>query len=142
MKKYIARGRFFSVTSVNGWFLRQKDPTHQNTLKFIEKTLFSAIKKWECVNKYPKTFRKLTDGGIRTHCFWLPNHDNTPHICIIRATNNYAQLHTKSARHRQFQEKKKLQLLNWIFFFRKIFSNENDNKVRKSRALFLPEFED
>ena len=52
----------------------------------------------------------MVDSGIRTRPQWLPNRGDTPYICVIKDTNDFAD---DFVRHGQNQEKgKKFRLLS------------------------------
>ena len=113
-----------------GYSLREKR-FYQETLNFVEKTLFFAFIKLECVNEYLKYVKIMFDSGIRTHHLWDSHRVDTRHMYYAR--HQRLCRHEKSARHGQFQKKeKKTPTTGLEFFFEKFFQRKIKMDARGS----------
>ena len=68
-----------------------------------------------CQRVLKNNYSYIADSGICIRSLWFPNCGDITHICNIQDTNASADMNF--ARHRQNQEKEKLQLLNWFLLF-------------------------
>ena len=70
----------------------------------------------------------MTDSGIWTRHFWLPSHGDTPHICIVQATNDSAD---GSPRLGENRKREKTPTTELTIFLSKFFLKEIKYSIRK-----------